>query len=68
MKSWLASFVPHSTELKSRILYLKKKKKRYGKYLRWRKKNDCIGDYIEIILSPSRHSPCLPRDSLMDKI
>ena len=27
-----------------------------------------IGDYIKIILSPSRHSLCLPRDGLPNKI
>ena len=32
------------------------------------KRKYCIGDYIEIILSPSRHSLCLQRNSLLDKI
>ena len=39
----------------------------YRKYVGWREKN-CIGDYIEIILSHCRHCLCLKIDGLPDKI
>ena len=33
-----------------------------------KKKKNCIENYIEILLSPSRHSLCLQGDGLPDKI
>ena len=60
-------FALRSTELKSRRNHIKQKQK-YGKYLGWGKKNYCIGDYMEIIFSPSKHSLCLQKDRLPDKI
>ena len=64
MISRLSDFGPRSTELKSRKISNKNKNKIWEIF---RVKKYCIGNYIEVILGPSRHSLRLLRDGLPDK-
>ena len=61
LADWFCSSL-NRAKIKENIVY------KTWEIFRVEEKNDCIRDYIKIILSSSRHSLCLQRNGLQNKI